>query len=76
MGQRLRANDFGRYYVTDGCNGCGLCVEIAPLNFTFSYDGDYCALFAQPLTAHEEGLVRRVMEECPRACVRDDGDTL
>jgi ferredoxin len=76
MGERFRSNAFGRYYVTDTCDGCGMCVEIAPLNFTFSPDGDYCAVFAQPTTPHEEGLVRRVMDVCPRACVADDGDRL
>jgi ferredoxin len=76
MAQRIRSNAFGRYYVTADCDGCGMCVEIAPLNFTFSHDGDYCAVFAQPATAHEEGLVRRAMYECPRSCVVDDGDTL
>lgn len=24
-GERLRANVWGRYYVTDECDGCGIC---------------------------------------------------
>ena len=76
MAERLRAGVFGRYYVTGDCDGCGMCVEIAPLNFSYSWDGTYCALFSQPVDRAEEGLVRRAMHECPRACVFDDGDEL
>jgi ferredoxin len=76
MAEPLRANAFGRYYVTDDCDGCGVCVEVAPANFTFSPDGDYCAVYAQPSNEHEEDLLERVKEACPLQALKDDGDEL
>jgi ferredoxin len=76
MAQRLRANTFGRYYVTTECDGCGLCVDVAPTNFGFSNDGDYCAVYAQPLDAHEHDLMEQLMLACPCHAVHDDGDDL
>jgi ferredoxin len=76
MADRLRANAFGRYYVTGDCDGCGDCVEIAPLNFAYSPDKDYCAVYAQPEGDQENDLMRQVMAACPLDAVRDDGDEL
>jgi ferredoxin len=76
MAERLRANAFGRYYVTGDCDGCGDCVETAPMNFAFSSDKEYCAVHAQPEEGVEEERVREVMEACPLDAVRDDGDEL
>lgn len=76
MGERLRANTFGRYYVTSDCDGCGECVAIAPMNFAYSSDGDYCTVYAQPVDEHEQDLVEQLMLTCPRHAVHDDGDDL
>jgi ferredoxin len=76
MADRLRANAFGRFYVTSDCDGCGECVEMAPLHFTYSPDTDYCGVYAQPQWEGEEVLMQRVMAACPRDAVRDDGDRL
>ena len=76
MAERLRANSFGRYYVTSDCDGCGECVDVAPMNFAYSYDGDYCAVYAQPADAHEADLMEQVKLACPRLAVCDDGDDL
>ena len=76
MGERLRANTFGRYYVTSDCDGCGQCVEIAPMNFAHSNDGDHCVVHAQPVDEHEQELMEQMMLTCPRNAVHDDGDDL
>jgi ferredoxin len=76
MAQRLRANTFGRYYVTSDCDACGECVTVAPLNFSFTSDGDYCVVFAQPVDEHEHDLMEQLMLACPRHAVHDDGDDL
>ena len=74
-GERLRANSWGRYYVTDDCNACGICAGIAPANFARSWDGTYFALLHQPEGAAEQAAVREAMEACPLGCIGDDGDT-
>lgn len=76
MAERLRANTFGRYYVTSDCDGCGDCVALAPMNFAFSNEGDYCAVYAQPVDDHEHDLMEQLMLACPHHAVCDDGDDL
>jgi hypothetical protein len=76
MAERLRANAFGRYYVTGDCDGCGDCVAIAPMNFAWSNDHEYCAVYAQPAGAHELDLMEQVKLLCPQHAVCDDGDDL
>ncbi|HET8644257.1 MAG TPA: ferredoxin [Vicinamibacteria bacterium] len=76
MAERLRANTFGRYYVTTDCDGCGLCVEVAPMNFGFAGDRTYCAIYAQPLDARERETMERLLLTCPRLAIRADGDVL
>ena len=39
MAEPLRANAFGAFYVTQDCDGCGICVEIAPAIFGLHDDG-------------------------------------
>lgn len=73
-GDRIRANAWGRYYVTDECDGCGLCAECAPGNFGRGWDGAYCAVAAQPATNGEEREMRQAMATCPLQCIHDDGD--
>ena len=76
MAEPMRANAFGRFYVTHDCDGCGICVEIAPLNFTFSPQRDYCAVYAQPVGDEEVELVQQAMTACPLHAVGSDGDAL
>jgi ferredoxin len=73
-GERIRANTWGRYYVTNGCNGCGLCCYIAPLNFGRSWDGSYYAVAIQPESPAEVVAVEAARDACPQLCIRDDGD--
>ena len=74
VSERLRANAWGRYYVTAECNGCGLCARYAPDNFAAPFDGAYYAILHQPLGAREEAAVRTAMLVCPFRCIHDDGD--
>ena len=76
MAERLRANAFGRFYVTGDCDACGDCVVIDPMHFTFSPDKDYCGVYAQPQDEEDVELAREVMAACPRDAVRDDGEEL
>ena len=76
MAEPLRANAFGAFYVTQDCDGCGICVEIAPMHFTFSPDRDYCAVYAQPAGDFEVALVKEAMAACPLHAVASDGDAL
>ena len=73
-GERIRANAWGRYYVTDECNSCSLCASCAPDNFGPSWDGTYYAVAAQPANGEEELAVRGAIDACPQRCIKDDGD--
>jgi ferredoxin len=73
-GERLRANAWGRYYVTDECDACGLCEEYAPDVFAPAWDGTYYAIAAQPVGVIEERAVWDAMAVCPRQCIKEDGD--
>jgi ferredoxin len=73
-GERLRKNAWGRYYVTDACNGCGVCVDYAVMNFAASDDGRYFYVIQQPQDEGEEEMVRAAMRACPEECIGDDGD--
>lgn len=73
-GERLRVNAWGPFYVTDLCDGCGLCAKHAPLNFLRSWDGTYYAVVQQPENVEEVRAMRKAMEACPLRCIRDDWD--
>jgi ferredoxin len=72
--ERLRANAWGPYYVTADCNGCALCVFLAPSNFAPDMERTYCAVLHQPLGASELEDVRAALDCCPLHCIHDDGD--
>jgi ferredoxin len=72
--ERLRANAWGRYYVTAECNACGICAFLAPDNFASSYDRTYFAVLHQPLGEAEEEAAQAAMAACPLHCIHDDGD--
>ena len=71
-GERIRANQWGKYYVTDRCDACGICASLAPYNFSLSWDGSYYAVCDQPVDGAEERAVRRAMKACPLRCIKDD----
>lgn len=73
-GERLRANAWGRYYVTDECDGCGICAACAPLNFDRSWDGTYYAVAQQPKDESEQEAMRSAIAACPLHCIKYDPD--
>lgn len=72
-GERIRANAWGPYYVSDECNGCGLCAYAAPLNFAPSWDGTYYAVVAQPGDLTERIDMEAARDSCPLQCIHNDG---
>jgi ferredoxin len=72
--ERLRANAWGRYYVSGECNACGICAACAPDNIGRSWDDAYCAVAFQPADDREELEMRDAMAACPLRCLHDDGD--
>lgn len=72
--ERLRANAWGRYYVTGECNGCGVCAACAPDNIGRSWDRSYYAVAFQPQDEREEREMQDAMNACPLQCLHDDGD--
>ena len=73
-GERIRANAWGRYYVSDECNACGLCCYAAPLNFAPSWDGSYYGVAGQPSNPTERAAMEVARDSCPLHCIHDDGD--
>jgi ferredoxin len=73
-GERLRRNAWGRYYVTDECNACGLCESYARANFTTSPDSEYYFVVQQPADEDEAQAIRDALENCPLGCIHDDGE--
>jgi ferredoxin len=64
----------GRFYVTAGCIGCGLCPAYAPANLAWNAAGTRCFVARQPRGVRELAAVLAAAEDCPAACLRRDGD--
>ena len=75
-GMRLEDNEKGKYYVTDACNGCGLCFSVALQNFMYSNDASYYFIYQQPVDEREDADIREAMSVCPTDCIMDDGQAL
>ncbi len=76
QGKRLEDNAPGKYYVTDGCNGCGLCFAYALQNFMYSNDSSYYYIYQQPVDEREEEDIQHAMSVCPMDCIKNDGDVI
>ena len=72
-GKRLSDNEPGKFYVTDICDGCGLCFSKALQNFMYSNDSSYYYVYQQPVDEREEADIREAMSVCPQDCIKDDG---
>ena len=75
-GKMYADNAPGKYYVTDLCNGCGLCFSVALLNFMYSTDSSYYYVYQQPVDEREEADIREAISICPMDCIKDDGDVI
>ena len=72
VGKRFEDNAHGKYYVTDACNGCGLCFSKALQNFMYSNDSSYYYIIQQPVDEREEADIREAISVCPKDCIKDD----
>ena len=75
-GKRYDDNAAGKYYVTDACNGCGLCFSVALQNFMYSNDSSYYYVYQQPADEREEADIREAISVCPMDCIKDDGEPI
>ena len=66
----------GKYYVTDACNGCGLCFSVALQNFMYSNDSSYYYIYQQPADEREEVDIREAISVCPMDCIKEDSDAV
>ncbi len=76
QGKRLVENAPGKYYVTDACDGCGICFSMAIQNFMYSNDASYYYIYQQPADEREEDDIREAIQVCPLDCIKDDGNSL
>lgn len=72
-GKRLEENAPGKYYITDACNGCGLCFSKALQNFMYSNDSSYYYVYQQPADEREEADIIDAISVCPEDCIFSDG---
>jgi ferredoxin len=72
-GKRLEENAPGKYYITDACNGCGLCFSKALQNFMYSNDSSYYYVYQQPADEREEADIIEAISVCPEDCIFSDG---
>lgn len=71
---RLQNNVPGKYYVTNECDGCGICFAQALQNFMYSNDSTFYFVCQQPADPREEEDIRQATELCPMNCIKDDGE--
>lgn len=71
---RIPRNAPGHFYVTDACNNCGLCHTKAQKWFHLDGGTGKAYVWQQPATAHDKGEVHKMMSQCPKHCIFDNGD--
>lgn len=72
--RRLPNNVAGRFFTTEGCDGCAYCASIAPENFDFEKDSNTYFVARQPRNPEEEEFMREAAEDCPvdAICICDE----
>jgi ferredoxin len=71
----LSENVFGKYYVLDTCNGCGVCFSMAD-EFFGAVEGDsYYYIKRQPMNQAEDDHIRVVQAACIVDAIKSDGDS-
>jgi len=63
------------FYVTDDCNGCGICKDVAPgffdcVEYAYSY-----SIVRQPQTRYEVGLLKHASDLCVLDAIRQTART-
>jgi len=64
----------GKWYVDAQCILCSLCVELAPLNFKESEDGDHDTVYKQPVGDEEEKQCLEALLQCPVEAIGNDAE--
>ena len=70
---RMNEPAVGEYYVNSECAGCGLCLEIAPTNFSMNEDEGHSFVSRQPATPEDKPHCQEAMAWCPADAIGDDG---
>ena len=55
----------GPFFVDEGCISCGLCMEKAPYNFTFTVCFKHAFWNKQPETEEEQEQCMEALKSCP-----------
>lgn len=63
----------GKYYVDSQCIDCDVCRDLAPENFTRSYESGYSFVFKQPETSEEVIFCEDALASCPVEAIGNDG---
>ena len=71
---RTTGRPWGRYFITEECDGCAACVARAPENVVLAWDGSHCVVAYQPANAREAADLQSAETACPRACLRRGSD--
>jgi len=71
---KIEENEPGRYYVTNECNGCGLCFAYALQNFMYAGDSSYYYIIQQPVDYREVDDILKAISVCPMDCIKSDGE--
>ncbi len=59
------------FFVTEECNGCGLCKNIAPDFFDYVDYAYYYYVSRQPVTESEVNLIREAAAVCTLDAIRE-----
>jgi ferredoxin len=67
-------NAQGKYYVTDDCLACEVCVDDAPDIFRMDNDTGMSYVYKQPTTPEEEKKCQEAILTCCVEAIRGDGE--
>ena len=64
----------GRWYVSQTCALCSVCVEGAPTLLKFSEDQSHVYFQRQPTSPEDETAAQKALEICPTGSIGNDGE--
>ncbi len=73
IGDKLKDNIRGKFYVDNQCIDCDVCRDTSPKHFTRNDDNGYSFVQKQPETKAELELCEEAMNACPVEAIGDDG---
>ena len=66
-------NKAGKYYVDNNCIVCGICVDVASDNFSFTEGDKHAYVSKQPENEEETDLCEEALNSCPVDAIGNDG---